>query len=74
VHDIIYEELCQGIIKDDSKRAYLEVVAAGLSVGADGVIFGCTEVGLLVTAQDFAVPSFDTTAIHARAAMAFALA
>lgn len=74
VHDIIYEELCQGIIKADSKRAYLEVVAAGLSTGADGVIFGCTEVGLLVSAQDFSIPSFDTTAIHARAAMAFALA
>lgn len=74
VHDIIYEELCQGIIKPTSKQAYEAVVARARTAEAvDGVIFGCTEVGLLVRPQDFAVPCFDTTEIHARAAIDFAL-
>jgi len=73
VHDVIYDELCQGIVSPDSKRKYLEVVAQARAEGADGVIFGCTEVGLLVTPEDFDVPAFDTTALHARAALEFAL-
>lgn len=73
VHDVIYDELCQGIISPASKAAYLEVVARARQEGADSVIFGCTEVGLLVKAEDFEIPSFDTTALHARAAMDFAL-
>jgi len=73
VHDIIYNELCQGIIKDDSHRQYLDVVAQGLEAGVDGVIFGCTEVGMLVSQNDFQVPAFDTTQLHAQAALEFAL-
>lgn len=73
VHDVIYDELCQGIISPDSKQAYLGVVEQAHQAGADSVIFGCTEVGLLVKAEDFEIPSFDTTEIHARAAMDFAL-
>ena len=73
VHDVIYDELCQGIISPASKAAYLEVVARARQEGADSVIFGCTEVGLLVKAEDFDIPSFDTTELHARAAMNFAL-
>lgn len=73
VHDVIYNELCQGIISPESKRAYLGVVEQERQAGADSVIFGCTEVGLLVKAEDFEIPSFDTTEIHARAAMDFAL-
>ncbi|WP_282608283.1 aspartate/glutamate racemase family protein [Pelagibius sp. Alg239-R121] len=73
IHDVIYDELCQGIISPDSKNAYLRVVEQEHQAGADSVIFGCTEVGLLVKADDFEIPAFDTTEIHARAAMDFAL-
>jgi len=73
VHDIIYNELCRGIIKPSSKQAYLEVVDAAIAEGADGVIFGCTEVGLLVSPEDFQIPAFDTTTLHASAALDFAL-
>lgn len=73
VHDVIYDELCRGIITPQSRTRYLEVVSRMCAAGADGVIFGCTEVGLLVGADDFDVPVFDTTLIHARAALEFAL-
>lgn len=73
IHRIIYEELCKGEIWADSKQTLLEIVAKEHEAGADGVIFGCTEIGLLVSADDFSIPSFDTTALHARAALKFAL-
>ena len=74
VHDVIYDELCQGLISADSKRGYMDVVVrARRDSGADGVIFGCTEVGLLVGQDDFDIPVFDTTELHARAALDFAL-
>jgi aspartate racemase len=73
VHDIIYQELCQGIVREPSKRDYLRVVANALQAGADSVILGCTEIGLLIGAADFSVPVFDTTALHAAAAVDFAL-
>ncbi len=72
VHDIIYNELCQGIIKPESRSKYQAVVARGIANGADGVIFGCTEVSLLLSPKDVPIPSFDTTELHARAALAFA--
>jgi aspartate racemase len=72
VHRIIYEELCQGIVRPESKAAYLEVVARGRAQGADGVIFGCTEVGMILAPGDFDIPVFDTTLLHAEAAIAFA--
>lgn len=74
VHDIIYDELCQGIVSETSKARYLDVVGSATRAGADSVIFGCTEVGLLVSQSDFEVPVFDTTALHAKAALDFALA
>lgn len=74
VHRIIYEELCRGEIWADSKETYLEIVRRETEKSADGVIFGCTEIGLLVKAEDFDVPTFDTSALHARAALDFALA
>ncbi|MDP6564920.1 MAG: aspartate/glutamate racemase family protein [Alphaproteobacteria bacterium] len=74
VHDIIYDELCQGAVLPGSKEKYREVVGRAQAAGADGVIFGCTEVGLLVSQSDFEIPTFDTTTLHARAAMDFALA
>ncbi len=73
VHRIIYDELCRGDIRPQSKKAYLDIVERAVSAGADGVIFGCTEIGLLVSEADFAVPSFNTTALHAAAALDFAL-
>ncbi|KZM47670.1 aspartate/glutamate racemase family protein [Labrenzia sp. OB1] len=73
IHRIIYEELCRGEIWADSKQTYLEAVAREKARGADGVIFGCTEIGLLVKAEDFDIPAFDTTALHAKAALDFAL-
>ena len=73
IHDIIYAELCQGIISPASKQRYLDVVAEETARGADGVIFGCTEVGLLIRPEDLSVPAFDTTGLHARAALDFAL-
>ena len=73
VHDIIYDELCQGTVSPTSRTAYLDVVDRGQSNGADSVIFGCTEVGLLVSQDNFAIPVFDTTELHAKAAIDFAL-
>ncbi|MEJ1157704.1 aspartate/glutamate racemase family protein [Prosthecomicrobium sp. N25] len=74
VHRVIYEELCRGIVKPESKAAYLEVVGRLRRAGADGVIFGCTEVGMILQQADLDVPAFDTTAIHAAAALDVALA
>ncbi len=73
VHDIIYDELCQGVIKDTSRRKYQNIVQRAVDSGADGVIFGCTEVGLLLSANDVPVTSFDTTLLHAGAALKFAI-
>ena len=74
VHDIIYQELCQGEIKPASKQRYLDIVSNAADAGADSVIFGCTEVGLLITPADLDLPAFDTTELHAIAALDFALA
>ena len=73
VHDVIYDELCRGIVSPASKTRYLELIDRECAAGADGVIFGCTEVGLLIGLEDLAVPAFDTTRLHAEAALDFAL-
>lgn len=73
VHGIIYDELCRGIVKPESKAVYLDEIARLRSQGADGVILGCTEITMLIGQPDFDIPVFDTTAIHAEAAIAFAL-
>ncbi len=74
IHDVIYDELCQGRVLDESREQYLSIIGDAQRQGADGVIFGCTEVGLLISADDLAVPAFDTTHLHAAAALEFALA
>ena len=74
VHNVIYDELCRGVISPTSKEKYVDVVTRARAAGADSVIFGCTEVGLLVSQNDFDCPTFDTTALHAKAALDFALA
>lgn len=68
VHRIIFEELCRGRFESASRQSYRRVIAALVARGAEGIIFGCTEIGLLVDQSDSAVPVFDTTAIHARVA------
>ena len=73
VHRIIYEELVQGIVRDESRQAYREVIGRLVEAGAEAVILGCTEIMLLVRAEDSAVPLFDTTALHAEAAVERAL-
>lgn len=74
VHQVIYDELCLGQINPDSRLAYQQIIAGLVAQGAQGVILGCTEIGLLVQPEDAAVPLFDTTAIHARAAADWMLA
>ncbi len=74
VHRIIYDELVQGIIREDSRKAFLDVIADLQSRGAQGVILGCTEIPLLVKQDDISIPIFDTTTIHAKAAEDWALA
>lgn len=73
VHDIIYEELCCGVIDAGSKQRYLDVIQRASASGCDSVIFGCTEVGLLISQDDIELPAFDTTVIHASAALEFAM-
>lgn len=73
VHRIIYDELCQGTIHDISRSRYLETIAGLVEGGAEAVVLGCTEIGLLVGENDTDVPLFDTTRLHAAAAVRFAL-
>lgn len=73
VHNIIYEQLCKGVICVDSREAYIEVINALAAEGAEGIILGCTEIALLVQQQHTKVRLYDTTAIHASAAVDFAL-
>jgi len=73
VHRIIYGELVMGVIKDGSRAVYNRIIAGLQARGAQGVVLGCTEIPLLVRQADVAIPVFDTTAIHARAAADAAL-
>ncbi|HEX2135122.1 MAG TPA: aspartate/glutamate racemase family protein [Microvirga sp.] len=73
VHRIIYEELCRGEVRPESKRTYLDLIARLRNSGADGVILGCTEITMLIGQDDLDVPVFDTTRIHAESAIEFAL-
>lgn len=74
VHRIIYDELCQGTINASSRQAYVKIIEALFAGGAQAVILGCTEIALLVSQSDTTVPLYDTTAIHAGAAVRLALA
>ncbi|RTR32144.1 aspartate/glutamate racemase family protein [Shewanella atlantica] len=72
-HQIIYEELCQGQVNTTSREAYLAIIQDLQAQGAEAVILGCTEIALLVSQQDTEVPLYDTTEIHAKAAVQLAL-
>ncbi|MEW2553952.1 aspartate/glutamate racemase family protein [Streptomyces zhihengii] len=74
VHRVIYEELCLGVVREESRAAYGEVIGALVADGAEGVVLGCTEIELLVGAADSPVPAFPTARIHAQAAVDAALA
>ncbi len=74
VHRVIYDELVVGEIRQDSKERYLNIIQQLVDGGAEGIILGCTEIGLLVHQGDCRVPLFDTTRIHAVAAVEYALA
>lgn len=73
VHDVIYNELCQGIVSDKSRQEYLHIIASLAEQGAQAVILGCTEIALLVEQNHTSVPLYDTTQIHAEAAVRHAL-
>jgi aspartate racemase len=73
IHEIIYEELGRGIISDTSRASYVSIIDALHARGAEGVILGCTEIPLLIRPSDYPMPMFDTTAIHAAAAVDWAL-
>ena len=73
VHRVIYEELCRGRFLDPARAAFRAVMARLVTAGAQGIVLGCTEIGLLVGPADASVPLFDTTALHAAMAVDFAL-
>jgi len=73
LHAIIYDELCQGVIREDSRAEVLAMIERGRRAGADGIIFGCTEIGLLLDPADMPLPTVDTAVAHAAAAVDFAL-
>ena len=73
VHQIIYEELVAGKVLSASRRAYRQVIARLVADGAEAIILGCTEIMLLVRSEDSPVPMFDTTILHAEAAIGIAL-
>jgi aspartate racemase len=74
IHDVIFEELVRGVVDDESRRSFLASIDRLVGRGAQGVIAGCTEIELLVTADDLDVPYFPTAALHAIAAVDAALA
>jgi aspartate racemase len=73
VNRVIYDELCLGVVADASRAAYLDVIESAKAAGSDGVIFGCTEVGLLIGGCKLGAPAFDTAELHCAAAVDFML-
>jgi aspartate racemase len=74
VHRVIFDELCLGVIRDESRAGYVDVIEQLVQRGAEGVILGCTEIELLLSADDASVPLFPTTRLHIEAAVELALA
>ncbi len=73
IHDAIYNELCHGIIREESRNRFTNVIERLAGQGAESVILGCTEIGLLISQADSSLPVYDSTSIHAIAAVEFAL-
>ena len=74
IHRVIFEELCKGVLKNDSRQAILSIIGKLVGAGCQGIILGCTEIPMLVQPGDTETPLIDTTAIHAQAALERALA
>ncbi|MEU4120413.1 aspartate/glutamate racemase family protein [Kitasatospora sp. NPDC028055] len=74
VHQVIYQELCLGLVREESRAAYRRIIADLVAAGAEGIILGCTEIELLVHPEDSPVPLFPTARLHAEAAVTAALA
>jgi len=74
VHDVIYDELCRGVIRDASREQYRRIMRALADAGAEGILLGCTEIDLLVGQEDSPVPVFDTTRLHAERAVELSVA
>lgn len=74
VHDVIYHELCRGRVLDQSRQRFAQIIGRLARQGAEGIILGCTEIAMLTSGTPVSVPLFDTTAIHARRAVQWALA
>jgi aspartate racemase len=72
INRVIFEELCLGIVSDHSKKEYLRIISQLEKLGAQGVILGCTEIGLMIGQADTSLPVFDTAKIHAQEAARFA--
>lgn len=73
IHRVIYDELCLGVVKNDSRESYKKIMRSLVEQGAQGIILGCTEIELLIKQEDGSVPLFPTTTIHAVAAVEYAL-
>ncbi|MDX6200504.1 MAG: amino-acid racemase, partial [Frankiales bacterium] len=73
VHRVIYDELCRGLVREESRRLYRDVIGRLVEAGAQGIVLGCTEIELLIGAADSPVPVFPTTRLHVEAAVALAL-
>lgn len=73
VHNIIYDELARGIVRDESRTQYQQVIDQLAQQGAEGVVLGCTEIPMLIGPEDSTLPTFDTTTLHALAAVDWAL-
>ncbi|UCE82783.1 MAG: aspartate/glutamate racemase family protein [Deltaproteobacteria bacterium] len=73
INEVIYNELCLGKVQAESKNQFIRIIKDLAAQGAKGIILGCTEISLLIHQEDIALPLFDTTAIHAKAAVEFAL-
>ena len=73
IHGILYDELCLGAVKDASREVFRKIIGGLESRGAQGIVLGCTEIPLIVKQKDYALPLFDTTDLHARAAVDLAL-
>ena len=73
VNNVIYNELCCGLISQTSKEKYLEIISKLQKCGAEAIILGCTEIGLLIKQEDISLPVFDTTLIHAQKAAMLAI-
>ena len=73
LNGIIYEELCRGIVREESRRLYVDAIARLAARGAEAVILGCTEIGMLIDDSVSPIPTYDTTELHAKALVAAAL-